>query len=76
MIEDSSSLDALAAALDPRLNRHDEYLDSAEAAELLRCTPQRVRRLVHERRLPVLKDGRRLLFSRAALDAYLRREAA
>ncbi len=47
------------------------WLDVNEAAEYLRCKPKRVYDLVGQSRLPVHRDGSRLLFDRAELDAYL-----
>lgn len=45
------------------------YLTVAEAAELLRCSPQTIRRLVRAGRLPALRLGRDLRISREALAA-------
>jgi excisionase family DNA binding protein len=47
------------------------YLTVDEAAELLRCKPQRVYDLLSSRRLTKLKDGTRVLLLRAELDEYL-----
>ncbi len=48
------------------------YLSVAEAAEFLRAgSKQRIYDLVHEGTLKPVRDGRRLLFERSALDAYL-----
>jgi excisionase family DNA binding protein len=48
------------------------YLSTAEAAELLRTTPGRVRQLTHSGRLPVAaRDGRRVLIARDDLACYL-----
>jgi excisionase family DNA binding protein len=57
-------IDAAARAASP-------YLTVAEAAGYLRCKPQRVYDLLSARRLTRYKDGRRVLVSRAELDAYL-----
>jgi excisionase family DNA binding protein len=43
-----------------------------EAAELLRCSRQRVDDLLSQRRLTRFKDGRRTLVSRAEIDQYVR----
>jgi excisionase family DNA binding protein len=49
------------------------YLTVDETAEYLRCSSkQRVYDLVHARALAPVRDGRRLLFHRDHLDAYLR----
>jgi excisionase family DNA binding protein len=47
------------------------YLTVPEAAEYLRAKPQRVYDLLSSRRLTRYRDGRRVLVSRAELDAYL-----
>ena len=75
VLADPDALAALGAGLTPYLVQREELLTSQEAAEVLRCSPQRLRRLVFEERLSPLRDGRRLLFSRAELDRYLRGEA-
>jgi excisionase family DNA binding protein len=77
MAADPDALDALADALAPRLvSSHttlppSPYLRPREAAEYLRCSLGRVRNLTSAGRLPVLRDGRRVLYERAALDRYL-----
>jgi excisionase family DNA binding protein len=48
-----------------------EYLNVSEAAELLRCSRQRVYDLVSSGRLTRYRDGSRVLVSRAELDAHL-----
>jgi excisionase family DNA binding protein len=55
--------DQLATELEP-------FVGVAEAAAYLSCKPQRIYEQRH--RLPHYKDGRRLLFRRSELDAYLR----
>jgi excisionase family DNA binding protein len=47
------------------------YMNVEEAAEYLRCKPQRVYDLVSMRRLTPRKDGSRSLFHRDDLDAVL-----
>jgi len=49
----------------------DPWLSIEEAAEHLRAKPQRLYDLVSTGRLKPAKDGRRLLFRRSWLDAYL-----
>jgi excisionase family DNA binding protein len=49
------------------------YLTVSEAAEYLRCKPQRVYDLLSARRLTRHKDGRRVLVSRGELYCYLAR---
>ena len=50
----------------------DEWLTVAEAANYLRCPKSRVYSLVSAKRIPFVKDGSRTLFSRGALDEWLR----
>ncbi len=47
------------------------YLDVAGAAEFLACPVSRVYALTSAGRLPVHRDGSRLLFDRAELRAYV-----
>jgi excisionase family DNA binding protein len=47
------------------------YLNIQEAAEYLRCKPQRVYDLVSARVLERYKDGTRVLVRRDEIDAYL-----
>ena len=49
----------------------EPYMDVEELARYIKSTPGSVRQLVHKRRLPFLKRGRRLLFSREAIDRHL-----
>ncbi len=48
-----------------------ELLTVREAAEFLRCSRQRVDNLLSQGRLPRVKEGRRTLIARAALERYL-----
>jgi len=59
------------ARLDINGRTDPEYLTPAEAADLLRCSRQRVYDLLSARRLRRYKDGARVLVSRAEIDAYL-----
>src|SRR3954447_24223393 len=52
------------------------WLTVDEAAEYLRCSKQAVYDRVHQNALQPGRDGRRLLFHRDTLDAYLRGDAA
>ena len=54
----------------------ESFIGVAEAAEHLACKPQRIYDLVSQRRLDFHRDGRRLLFRRSDLDAYLARTAS
>jgi excisionase family DNA binding protein len=53
-----------------------DYLTPAEAADYLRCKPQRIYDLTSQGRLRARKDGSRSLFKRSDLDAYLAGEAS
>jgi len=73
-------VDAIASAVADELERRgttspapaSPYLDVDEAAAYLRCgSKQRVYDLVHGGQLEPARDGRRLLFRRDHLDAYL-----
>ena len=57
-------------------HRPEPYLDVPAAAEYLSAPPSRIYELVERRAVAVQRDGRRLLFRRADLDAYLRRDEA
>lgn len=49
----------------------DDLLTGVEVASRLRVTPRFVRRLVAERRIAYVKVGRKVLFERAAVAAYI-----
>ena len=49
----------------------EPWIDVEEAAEYMACKPQRIYDLVSQGRMRHRKDGRRLLFRRSWLDAYL-----
>jgi excisionase family DNA binding protein len=73
--DNGPALAELAAALAPYLQfaRADQspYLTTREAAELLRCKPQRIHDLLSARRLSRVKEGRRTLVLRAELELLL-----
>jgi excisionase family DNA binding protein len=78
LIHDETALDELAAALGPRLgrlrlveSRPDGWLNAEQAAEYLACSRDRLYDLVQIRKLEAQRDGRRLLFRRSDLDAYV-----
>ncbi len=52
------------------------WMDVAEAAEYLRCKPKRIYDLISQRRIPVHRDGGRVLLRRDELDAHLAADAA
>ena len=62
---------ARAAVLAAELLAPAPWLDVAGAAEHLCCPPSRVYALVSAGRIPVHRDGSRLLFRRAELDAWV-----
>jgi excisionase family DNA binding protein len=75
---DDQALDALADVLAPRIARRLEpdealspWLGTKAAAAYLSCTPGRIHDLVGLQKLEPRRDGRRLLFKRSELDAYL-----
>lgn len=49
----------------------DDLLTADEVATLLRASPRFVRRLVAERRITYVKVGRKVLFERSAVAAYI-----
>ena len=75
---DDDALDALAEALFPRLaakfgghEGSDPWLSTEDAARHLACSRDRLYDLVQLGKLKPRRDGRRLLFKLADLDAYL-----
>jgi excisionase family DNA binding protein len=72
---DAADLRAFAERLEPYLARSDSpcpdrWLSTAQAADYLGCSPDRLHDLVARRALTHGRDGRRLLFRRSDLDAY------
>lgn len=51
------------------------WLDTKSAADHLSCPPSRIHDLVALQKLTPRRDGRRLLFDRADLDAYVESSA-
>jgi excisionase family DNA binding protein len=75
---DDDALDRLAELLAPRLARRlggeagaDPWLNAEQAAEHLACSAGRLYDLVQLGKLSARRDGRRLLFRRSDLDAYI-----
>jgi excisionase family DNA binding protein len=74
---DDVALDALADRLAPRLEARmraestKPWLNATEAARHLACSRDRLYDLVQRDKLTPHRDGRRLLFRRTDLDAYL-----
>jgi excisionase family DNA binding protein len=67
--------DRVTARLQPRPERVSPWLDTKGAAAHLACGVDRVHDLVALRKLTPRRDGRRLLFKRSDLDAYLEASA-
>jgi len=61
----------VAELLAERQPTDDSYLDAVEAAEFLSTSRSRVYDLVQLGKLEPVRDGRRLLFRRSALRAYV-----
>ncbi len=75
---DERALDAIAqrvaSLVIAQLERSDRspWLNADEAAEYLRCPVSRIRKLTMTSELPAHRDGRRVLYRRDDLDAYVR----
>ena len=70
-------LDAIAERVVERLAADtapepDGFLSATEAASFLACPVSRVYALVSARRIPVKRDGSRLLFERSELREYVK----
>lgn len=57
--------------LAPKLDAPDEWLTAVEAAEYLRCPPSRIYALSSAKKIPVHRDGSRLLFRRSEVDTWV-----
>ena len=72
---DDEALDLLAGLVAERLRQgpleRSPWLDTAGAADYLAARPARIHDLVALGKLTPRRDGRRLLFRREDLDAYL-----
>jgi excisionase family DNA binding protein len=64
--------DEVAMLLASRLEEPDKWLSATEAAEYLRCGVSRVYALSSARRIPLHRDGSRLLFRRSELDIWVK----
>jgi len=73
-----ADFDTLAERLAPRLavrttaNHQSAWLTVESVAEHLSCPKSRVYALTSARRIPHHRDGSRLLFDRAEVDAWVR----
>lgn len=47
------------------------WLTAPEAAEYMRCPVSRVRKMTSARAIPVHREGRRVLYRRDELDAFI-----
>ena len=65
-----------AALVDPRpvVAPESPFLTTAEAAELLRCSRQRIHDLLSQGKLTRLKEGRRTLLLRSEVEALVQVE--
>lgn len=74
ILQDNAMLDELAKRVAVKVESSrvpQPYLNTAEAAEFLRCGTQRIHTMVHQGRLRPLKEGARLMFRRTDLEALL-----
>lgn len=71
----ADQLEALAARVAARLaeGRDDGFIDVEGAAEYLAMTPKAIRHKVERRQVPHHRVGRRVLFDRAELRAWVGR---
>jgi excisionase family DNA binding protein len=65
-------VERIAEAVADRLRPDDEWLDVEGAAAYLKCRRQRMYDLSSESRIPVHREGIRLLFSRRELDDWIK----
>jgi excisionase family DNA binding protein len=68
--------DAVARRVEERLGRGTPWLDADAAAAYLAAPLSRVRKLTMTGDLTAEHDGRRVLYHRDELDAYIRRGGA
>jgi excisionase family DNA binding protein len=74
-----AELDQLADLLAERVAARmvgSPWLSAREAAKYLACPISRVRKLTMTRELPAHRDGRRVLYRREELDAFVRNGGA
>jgi excisionase family DNA binding protein len=64
-------VDEVAERVEARVGARSPWLDAPEAAEYLRCKLSRVRKLTATGELPAHHDGRRVLYRRDELDAFV-----
>ncbi len=73
-----AQLDALVDLVAARLGtpEAEAWMDVGDAAKHLACSPRRIYTLVSQGRIPHGRDGKRLLFRKSELDAWLERSRA
>jgi excisionase family DNA binding protein len=68
--------DLVAERLGSRLGAVTPWLRAPEAAAYLACPESRIRKLTMTGELPAHRDGRRVLYRREDLDAFIRNGGA
>ena len=68
--------DLLAERVQARLGAGSPWLRAPEAAAYLACPESRIRKLTMTGELPSHRDGRRVLYRREELDAFIRNGGA
>ena len=68
--------DMLAEPVAARIGTGPPWLTAREAASYLACPLSRIRKMTMTGELPCHRDGRRVLYRREALDAYIRNGGA
>ena len=68
--------DLLAERVQARLGAGSPWLRAPEAAAYLACPESRIRKLTMTGELPSHQDGRRVLYRRDELDAFIRNGGA
>jgi excisionase family DNA binding protein len=68
--------DVLADRVRARLGATSPWLKAPEAAAYLACPESRIRKLTMTGELPAHRDGRRVLYRREDLDAFVRNGGA
>ena len=69
---DPTALDELRVLIGVEPEARSPWLTAPEAAAYLACPESRIRKLTMTGELPCHRDGRRVLYRREELDAYVR----
>ena len=69
---DPTALDELRVLIGVEPEARSPWLTAHEAAAYLACPESRIRKLTMTGELPCHRDGRRVLYRREELDAYVR----